>query len=228
MGVLFGSAAALAALGMLLAMLDHGGVPAPGPAAVEPRLLGVAVVVGAGIAFQVVTYLVTVDATRRAGVSPLLSFGVGQAVVAGVVVAGNLCGRALSRALAGTSGPLGGTPWLSVVCAAGVFFLFCLMAVAGLSPRGSARAAWEDRVRAMSGELGLTPREAQVLEWLLRGHTMASIGERLYVTTGTVKTHVLHIYRKAGVGGRQELIERFEGMRAQADEAPADENSPAR
>ena len=31
-----------------------------------------------------------------------------------------------------------------------------------------------------------------------------------YVTAGTVKTHAAHIYRKAGVGGKQELIDLYE------------------
>ena len=54
--------------------------------------------------------------------------------------------------------------------------------------------------------MGLTPREAQVCRYLVRGRSLPYIAEQLYVTAGTVKTHALHIYRKAGVSSKQDLI----------------------
>lgn len=46
---------------------------------------------------------------------------------------------------------------------------------------------------------------------------MPFIAEQLYVTPGTVKTHALHVYRKAGVSNKQELISAFaqKGIAAQ-------------
>ena len=46
----------------------------------------------------------------------------------------------------------------------------------------------------------------------MRGRTLPYIANELFVTTGTVKTHVRHIYAKMNItGGRQELIDRIEG-----------------
>lgn len=56
----------------------------------------------------------------------------------------------------------------------------------------------------------LTPRETEVLGYLVRGRTLPYIADALFVTTGTVKTHTVHIYRKLQVNSRQELLDLFE------------------
>lgn len=57
--------------------------------------------------------------------------------------------------------------------------------------------------------LPLTRREAEVLELVARGMTNAQIGERLFVTEGTVKTHVKSLLRKLGVQNRTEAANVF-------------------
>ncbi len=195
-----------------------------------------ALVAGASIFLQALVILKVTEVTQATGVSPLLSFAVGQGVVGAVVFAGNAGGRWAADAWA--QAPLG----LSMVCAAGVFVLFYLLTLVAdrLSDRlvavgektvdlraasgGVERAKADDdagvdtniggfsaaSVERFAKACGLTPREAEVLPYLLRGRTLPSIAERLFVTAGTVKTHALHIYRKAGVGGREELIDAFE------------------
>jgi DNA-binding CsgD family transcriptional regulator len=56
-------------------------------------------------------------------------------------------------------------------------------------------------------ELGLTPRELQVLEIIATG-TLSDdeIARELYVSPSTAKTHVRNILRKAGVHSRRELV----------------------
>lgn len=49
---------------------------------------------------------------------------------------------------------------------------------------------------------GLTPREAEVLALLARGHANKEIARRLYVTPKTVANHVEHIYSKIEVSSR--------------------------
>lgn len=210
-----------AVLGMLLAMVAPAGMlPFAG-----------ALVSGASIFLQALVILKVTETTQETGMSPMLSFAVGQGLIGAVVFAGNVGGRIASELTAGDAA------CLSVVCAVGVFALFYLLVVyannaadalagatetvgelpaEGLSEpvdaRGAAASpqAFRARVDAFAAELGLTPREADVLEHLLRGRSLAATAEKLFVTAGTVKTHTLHIYRKAGVGGRQELIDRFE------------------
>lgn len=54
---------------------------------------------------------------------------------------------------------------------------------------------------------GLSPRESDVLPLLLEGRTISRIQEALYISAGTVSTHIRHIYQKTGVDNRQELID---------------------
>ncbi|MBJ7337538.1 response regulator transcription factor [Mycolicibacterium sp.] len=78
----------------------------------------------------------------------------------------------------------------------------------GLDPTG-------DRGRLQPISLGdvhgerLTPREWDVLHNLASGKTNAQIASGLFVTEGTVKSHVKHILRKLGATNRTEAVARF-------------------
>lgn len=65
----------------------------------------------------------------------------------------------------------------------------------------------EERCREVSVEFGLSPRETDVLTLLAQGRTRLYIQEELFLAENTVKTHIGHIYRKLGVGNRQELLD---------------------
>jgi LuxR family maltose regulon positive regulatory protein len=54
----------------------------------------------------------------------------------------------------------------------------------------------------------LTPAEHRVLEQLATHRTLAEIGDHLFVSRNTVKTHTVSIYRKLHVSGRSGAIER--------------------
>ena len=73
----------------------------------------------------------------------------------------------------------------------------------------NAASAEASRIDSFAQTLGLTPREAEVCRYLVQGRSLPFIAEQLYVTAGTVKTHAIHIYRKAGVTSKQELISLF-------------------
>lgn len=79
---------------------------------------------------------------------------------------------------------------------------------AGRVPRGPHRATRES-------PLGLTPRQTEVLDLLAEGLTNTEIGDRLFVSTRTVETHVSAILTKLGVSDRTEAV-------ARASEAMAD------
>ncbi|MEG0418520.1 response regulator transcription factor [Gordonibacter sp.] len=52
----------------------------------------------------------------------------------------------------------------------------------------------------------LSPRETEVTRLLLAGRNRPFIKEALFISTGTVNSHISSIYRKPGVKSQQELI----------------------
>jgi two-component system nitrate/nitrite response regulator NarL len=52
----------------------------------------------------------------------------------------------------------------------------------------------------------LTTREREVLALTAEGLTASQAGERLEVSAATVKTHLHHLYKKLGVGGRAAAV----------------------
>ena len=226
--------------------------------------VGGALVQGCTLFFQPFVYVVVTRSTRLQGLSPLVAFGVGQALISAVVLAGNLAGKLLFQVA-------GETPLLlSAVCGAGVLALFFMVVAraaqvgeegneekdggteemeaetrgadrvkAAAAGRGSSGVAagerlfedggtteaatlpngdcaagvgaqGEDSAAVFARAVGLTARETEILSLLVRGRTLPYIANELFVTTGTVKTHVRHIYEKSLVNNRQELLDKVE------------------
>ena len=226
--------------------------------------VGGALVQGCTLFFQPLVYVVVTRSTRLQGLSPLVAFGVGQALISAVVLAGNLVGKLLFQ-MAGETPLL-----LSAVCGAGVLALFLMVVAraaqvgeegneekdggteemeaetrgadrvkAAAAGRGSSGVAagerlfedggtteaatlpngdcaagvgaqGEDSAAVFARAVGLTARETEILSLLVRGRTLPYIANELFVTTGTVKTHVRHIYEKSLVNNRQELLDKVE------------------
>lgn len=226
--------------------------------------VGGALVQGCTLFFQPLVYVVVTRSTRLQGLSPLVAFGVGQALISAVVLAGNLVGK-LQFQMAGETPLL-----LSAVCGAGVLALFFMVVAraaqvgeegneekdggteemeaetrgadrvkAAAAGRGSSGVAagerlfedggtteaatlpngdcaagvgaqGEDSAAVFARAVGLTARETEILSLLVRGRTLPYIANELFVTTGTVKTHVRHIYEKSLVNNRQELLDKVE------------------
>ena len=61
--------------------------------------------------------------------------------------------------------------------------------------------------------LRITEREYEVLELLARGQTNQEIGESLYVSPNTVKTHLTHLYEKLEVSRRTQAIQKARVLR---------------
>jgi DNA-binding CsgD family transcriptional regulator len=58
----------------------------------------------------------------------------------------------------------------------------------------------------------LSPRESDVLPLLVQGRTISRMTETLFISAGTVSTHVRHIYHKTGVTNRQELLDLMQDL----------------
>ena len=50
--------------------------------------------------------------------------------------------------------------------------------------------------------LGISPREAEILNWVAQGKSNADVGAILDISETTVKKHLVHIYEKLGVESR--------------------------
>lgn len=57
---------------------------------------------------------------------------------------------------------------------------------------------------------GISPREREVMDLLVRGTTYEAIADKLCISLATVKTHVHRIYRKTGVCSKVELLHRLQ------------------
>jgi DNA-binding CsgD family transcriptional regulator len=68
--------------------------------------------------------------------------------------------------------------------------------------RGFFRQRCENVIEAYE----LTSREAEVFILLAKGRNAEYIGERLFVSPATVKSHIYHIYRKLGINSQQRLM----------------------
>lgn len=82
-----------------------------------------------------------------------------------------------------------------------------------LGVRGVVRGA---RSRTRDDPLGLTAREREVFDHLLRGQSNAAIAQRLHRSPRTVEHHVAAVFAKLGVATRAELIAGFAGRAATA------------
>lgn len=74
-------------------------------------------------------------------------------------------------------------------------------------PKADNDAIADAGLAAYSRKWMLTPRETEIFALLLSGRTLKKIGEELCISDNTVTSHARHIYRKAGVKSRQELID---------------------
>ncbi len=65
-----------------------------------------------------------------------------------------------------------------------------------------------DEIRAgrAPGREGLTDREVQILQLLAFGRTNREIGDTLFISPDTVKTHLEHIYEKLGTSDRTAAV----------------------
>lgn len=61
------------------------------------------------------------------------------------------------------------------------------------------------RQRARFGWSSLSPTELDVVRLVADGHTNAEIGERLFISVNTVKSHLTQVYAKLEVDGRADL-----------------------
>lgn len=60
--------------------------------------------------------------------------------------------------------------------------------------------------------LGLTAREIRVLELLAEGDSNREIAKRLFVSTSTIKSHLVHLYQKLDVSRRTQAVQKAKSL----------------
>ena len=64
-----------------------------------------------------------------------------------------------------------------------------------------------DRIRILAASHGLTDREIEVVLLAVQGKSNNQIGQDMFISLGTVKAHLNHIYQKLGVHSRKEMFD---------------------
>ncbi len=73
-----------------------------------------------------------------------------------------------------------------------------------IEPTGPRQVAW-----LKAAAYGLSPREREVVDLVLRGASRKQMAARLYISEYTVQDHLSNIFDKVGVRGREALIKRL-------------------
>jgi DNA-binding CsgD family transcriptional regulator len=103
---------------------------------------------------------------------------------------------------------------LSYVCLFVLMSAFSLAAFIESAKRPSPEESFaeggdEDRIRGLCAAKGLSQRETEIALSALRGKTNAQIGEELFISLSTVKTHMSRVFAKTGTKTRGELFSLF-------------------
>lgn len=73
-----------------------------------------------------------------------------------------------------------------------------------IEPAGFKEMAW-----LHMATYGLSPREEEVVGFVVRGASTRQISQALYVTEDTVQKHIQNAFEKVGVRSRQALVKRL-------------------
>jgi len=79
--------------------------------------------------------------------------------------------------------------------------------------RLAARIRTEAAMDLYCDRLDISPRQKEIIRLLLRGKSNKEIEDALFISMGTVKTHIYRIFRKLEVKNRSQLITLFKNLR---------------
>jgi len=64
----------------------------------------------------------------------------------------------------------------------------------------------EDKLLMFSEKFGLTQRQKEIVKCIMDGKTNKEISAKLFITEGTVKTHIYNVFKKTDVTNRSQLV----------------------
>lgn len=168
-----------------------------------PAVVGSQASIATELFSQFLFWVSMIAAMRMGGVAPYRAVGLGEGAMSASAL---LLGVAL----------LGHVDMQGVVAAASAYgTLIVVWYLLHRTQRAQAALRTEDEGTAdplaaackrLAQQRGLSPREAEVLLLLAQGRSRTFIQSELFLSDGTVKTHIRHIYQKLDVHSKQELI----------------------
>jgi DNA-binding CsgD family transcriptional regulator len=171
------------------------------------------------LCFEIMNWVALSDMAFRFEIPAFRAFGYGRAAVSG----GVLLGAFLAQWF--TDNGLALAPQNSVALSFAMVFVLIITYTFTLTERDVAKitrvrarvpfresderspASLEDKVFALAEEYGITGRGLEVLMLLAKGRTGTRIEQELYMSRGTVNTHLRRLYQKLGVHTRQDLLD---------------------
>lgn len=176
--------------------------------------------------FKLLAYCVLAIVAQRNPINALAMLAWGE----GIITAAMVLGMALGDLLTGLASIGSGYVFVLIalmafgffaynVCALHLFSLDAVLqgivhpSVIMASVREAALGQVDDRearLESISRKCGLTPREAEIFALLAKGRNVPYIETELVISQNTIRSHIKHIYQKAGVHSQQELINLLE------------------
>lgn len=180
--------------------------------------------------FDILTWVLFVDVSRRKNENALHIFGLGVAFMFAGMGVGTMAGKACDAMIASGDVQISVVAMLATLCLVVVAFMVLPEGVvsqlsqtmrtnrkekeADEAPAvavADARAGrLEQHCACVARDYGLTPRESEVIVLLAYGRTLSIIARDLQIAKGTARTHIENIYRKLDVHKQQELIDLVE------------------
>ena len=169
------------------------------------------------ICFKVLLWALFAHISNASRTHPIRIFAIGEACIS----AGLLLGNGMLHALTALSYQIDDDAMSLVI---GLCVLLLLIAyifvlneraiiaiVSKESDDKPTHQRFTARCHRLAEERQLSPRETEILILFARGRSSTRIADDLYISSGTVSTHLRNVYRKLDVHSRQELIDLIEG-----------------
>lgn len=179
--------------------------------------------------FDILTWVLFVDVSRRRSENALHIFGLGVAFMFAGMALGTMAGTVIDAMIASGDVQITVVAMMATLCLVVVAFMVLPEGVVSQLSQtmrtGRKEKEAEDSVAdepaaadpgagrlelhcaCVAKDYGLTPRESEVIVLLAYGRTLSIIARDLQIAKGTARTHIENIYRKLDVHKQQELID---------------------
>jgi DNA-binding CsgD family transcriptional regulator len=177
------------------------------------------------LCFKIMNWVILSDASFRFGIPAFRIFGFGRASVSGGVLIGAVLGGFLSTS-ADYSFELTAGFSLIMIFVMIVTYTFTLTErdVAKLTRQRSRHPVMQpdpvnrspslaEMVNVLARKHDISGRRLEVLHLLVKGRTGARIEQELYMSRGTVNTHMMRLYQILGIHTRQDLLDMLDTIK---------------